>query len=101
MTVKCLTQKHEAVSHPGLDPESIVLIIWSHHRASIIGLITAIIFSGLAALLDRQVMVPAVPESHLVDTTHHIDNLTIEDSLSTLVKHHFHLFLCIFNRILY
>ena len=46
---------------------------------------------GLAALLDRQALVPAVPEVHLVNDANQIDNLVLEpgNSLSERVlKHH-------------
>ena len=53
----------------------------------------SLFFLGLAALLDRQILVPAVPEVHLVDEANQIDNLIIEpgDSLSKRVTHYYYL----------
>ncbi|XP_078351977.1 uncharacterized protein LOC144636662 isoform X2 [Oculina patagonica] len=63
-----------------------------HHKLAADGLLVCLKqilrpkTEGLAALLDRQVLAPAVPEVHLVDAANQIDNLILEpgNSLSTL-----------------
>ena len=47
-----------------------------------------LVFLGLAALLDRQMLTPAIPEFHLLDSTYQLENLNLDDDLySQWVRH--------------